>query len=559
MSALLRSGDIKNYTALGQDGQAVYTVATQLRDAIRFKRGRMFADYLAVPQRNDVGSTIDWYVPFESENPDGTYYIIPWTSATEEEKEKALSELDVFKANMLELGKDLARSDSLKGDQLLFSRLLYSQNAAESEQLKAIRFPNEEHIYLVNDRPVITFWGFVEKNQSPYADPFLCLREQEAKPTAPLMPLETQTPVEEKPSLCKRWWWLWLLLLLLLAGLLFYFLRPHFFPQEKAALPATTTELTDSNKKELKAAECKDPVTYYKVDGVLRDKEGKIKLLPRTCDIIAKDTEKFPYQFIDGKWVNKVDGKAVTDSTILRYLNEVPDAKALQEAQIEWEKLEKLQAAQSAVENSVDLNKDVTTLNSAAKTTDTLTQQGQTTDLANANQSTLSTDVTQANQQGIPPVDPNLNGNIVNNNPNQGIATDGQNQTTALDTAKNLNLDPQALAQGKTDFLNGNWSAGGGIQDKATGKPLKMRYSFENGQGKVTLERGDGVTCSGNVNAASSGSGLNINNSGIATCSDGSSYQLPNVVCKPTASGEADCSGSYGSGGSFPMSMKTTK
>ena len=181
MSALLRSGDIKNYTALGQDGQAVYTVATQLRDAIRFKRGRMFADYLAVPQRNDVGSTIDWYVPFESENPDGTYYIIPWTSATEEEKEKALSELDVFKANMLELGKDLARSDSLKGDQLLFSRLLYSQNAAESEQLKAIRFPNEEHIYLVNDRPVITFWGFVEKNQSPYADPFLCLREQEAK------------------------------------------------------------------------------------------------------------------------------------------------------------------------------------------------------------------------------------------------------------------------------------------------------------------------------------------------------------------------------------------
>jgi len=92
MSALLRSGDIKDYTALGQDGQAVYTVATQLRDAIRFKRGRMFADYLAVPQRNDVGSTIDWYVPFESENPDGTYYIIPWSSATDEEKEKALTE-----------------------------------------------------------------------------------------------------------------------------------------------------------------------------------------------------------------------------------------------------------------------------------------------------------------------------------------------------------------------------------------------------------------------------------------------------------------------------------
>ena len=111
MSALLRSGDIKNYTALGQDGQAVYTVAAQLREAIRFKRGRMFAEYLAVPQRNDSGSTIDWYVPFESENPDGTYFIIPWSAATDEEKEKALAELDVFKANMLDLGKELARSD----------------------------------------------------------------------------------------------------------------------------------------------------------------------------------------------------------------------------------------------------------------------------------------------------------------------------------------------------------------------------------------------------------------------------------------------------------------
>ena len=97
MSALLRSGDITDYTALGQDGQAVYTVATQVRDAVRFKRGRMFADYLAVPQRNDVGSTIDWYVPFESENPDGTYYIIPWSSATDEEKEKDLVYLSLLR------------------------------------------------------------------------------------------------------------------------------------------------------------------------------------------------------------------------------------------------------------------------------------------------------------------------------------------------------------------------------------------------------------------------------------------------------------------------------
>ena len=44
LSTLLRTGDIKDYTALGQDGQAVYSVASQLRDTIRLKRGRMFSD-----------------------------------------------------------------------------------------------------------------------------------------------------------------------------------------------------------------------------------------------------------------------------------------------------------------------------------------------------------------------------------------------------------------------------------------------------------------------------------------------------------------------------------
>ena len=147
-------------------------------------------------------------------------------------------------------------------------------------------------------------------------------------------------------------------------------------------------------------------------------------------------------------------------------------------------------------------------------------------------------------------VDPNAVAQGQKNVPN------GQNPNAS--TAKNLTLDPTALSQGKTDFLDGNWNAGAGIQDKATGKPLKLSYDFDkNGQGKVTLRRGDGVSCTGNVNAAVSGSGVKINNTGSATCSDGSNYQLPSVVCKPTASGQADCSGSYGGGQSFPMSMKT--
>lgn len=66
LSALLRSGDVKNYTALGQDGTPVYAVASQLRDAIKFRVkdandktiGKRFANYLAIPQRNDQGAKL---------------------------------------------------------------------------------------------------------------------------------------------------------------------------------------------------------------------------------------------------------------------------------------------------------------------------------------------------------------------------------------------------------------------------------------------------------------------------------------------------------------------
>lgn len=128
LSALLRSGDVKNYTALGQDGTPVYAVASQLRDAIKFRVkdandktiGKRFANYLAIPQRNDQGSQIDWYVPFESDRADGKYMIIPWTSATDEERAAAFAELSQFEQAMLQFGLSLKKSDNLQGDLLLF-------------------------------------------------------------------------------------------------------------------------------------------------------------------------------------------------------------------------------------------------------------------------------------------------------------------------------------------------------------------------------------------------------------------------------------------------------
>ena len=247
LSALLRSGEIKNYTPLGQDGMAVYTVASQLRDALKFKRGRSFAEYLAIPQRNEQGDKIDWYVPFDSTRADGQYMIIPWTSATEEERENARAELKIFERTALELGKELIQSPSSKGDQLLFARLLCGGNPddiTDPENLKALRFPNSEHVYLVNDRPVITFWGFLEKHAAAHGNPFLSLQAAAPKPIEPALPITPVEPVVVKKHPCRVFWWVLPLLLGLLLLLAWWF-KDLWWPKEEITVkndPVTVSE-----------------------------------------------------------------------------------------------------------------------------------------------------------------------------------------------------------------------------------------------------------------------------------------------------------------------------
>lgn len=114
---------------------------------------------------------------------------------------------------------------------------------------------------------------------------------------------------------------------------------------------------------------------------------------------------------------------------------------------------------------------------------------------------------------------------------------------------------PSNAPDGAADFLSGNWQAGAGIQDRRTGKPLRLEYRFNNGQGAVTVRRSDGVSCTGPVSAAMHNGGLSIDSQGHATCSDGSSYEMPQVGCQQDAQSIAECSGRYGSE-QFPMSMR---
>lgn len=201
--ALLRSGALKEFFALGAVGHPVYQSAAQLRIAMRNQIGADVADTFAVPKRNDTGDMIDWYAPLDGP-------VIPWTSATAEEKASALQALQSLRERVLDAGQRMqGEHDS---ERQVFGRLL----------AHVMSFPDDQHVYLVNGKPVLTFWGFRRHDIPSSADSLALLavdpvvREDETAPAA--------APVSNSVVTRRFPWWLWpLLLLLLLLLLLFWF------------------------------------------------------------------------------------------------------------------------------------------------------------------------------------------------------------------------------------------------------------------------------------------------------------------------------------------------
>ncbi|EFE08798.1 SrfA family protein [Citrobacter youngae] len=154
---LLRSGNLDDYQAVGGGGQAVFDSALQIRETLRLRKQQAMVDCLAIPQINDNGDRVDWYSPIEGK-------AVAWKAADEEARFRALRYL----GSTLENAASLSRKSLQSGKTALqlFGSLLE----------KAVQFPGENHVFLVDGKPVITFWGFVNLNENPRDDVLDCLR-----------------------------------------------------------------------------------------------------------------------------------------------------------------------------------------------------------------------------------------------------------------------------------------------------------------------------------------------------------------------------------------------
>lgn len=177
---LLRSGDLDDFQAVGGGGQAVFDSALQIREALRLRKQQAMVDCLAIPQINDDGDRVDWYSPVEGR-------AVSWKAADDESRFRALR----FLESTLDSAAALSRKSlqSPKTAQQLFGSLL----------AKALQFPGVNHVFLVDGKPVITFWGFVDLNESAREDVLACLREEEPPAPAIVMP-EERDEEEEAPA-----------------------------------------------------------------------------------------------------------------------------------------------------------------------------------------------------------------------------------------------------------------------------------------------------------------------------------------------------------------------
>ena len=192
---LLISEPLQRYRALGLAGDPVWRAAGQLRAAIAARLSRAHADLLAIPEVDPTGRRIDWYAPF-----DGEAHRL--ADVSEADRVQALEKVQALHRDLAQMADTMEAPDRSSAERN-FARLLRH----------ALTAPGEETLFLVDGKPVMTFWGFTADASLPGA--FLA-----SPPAAAPRIARAETVMASAPALAvaapRTNWWQWFLLAFLL-------------------------------------------------------------------------------------------------------------------------------------------------------------------------------------------------------------------------------------------------------------------------------------------------------------------------------------------------------
>src|SRR5580765_4897620 len=139
---LLTSEPLQRFRALGLAGDPVWRAAPQLRAAIAQRLSRQHADLLAIPEADPSGRRIDWYAPFDGEGR-------RLADLGEAERSQIQEKVRQLHRDLVGLAVSM-EEPTRSGAERNFARLLRH----------ALTAPGEETLYIVDGKPVMTFWGF---------------------------------------------------------------------------------------------------------------------------------------------------------------------------------------------------------------------------------------------------------------------------------------------------------------------------------------------------------------------------------------------------------------
>ncbi|WP_341666999.1 SrfA family protein [Alcaligenes sp. SDU_A2] len=493
---LLRSGRADAFMALGEGGRPVFRSAVQLREALRRRAGNA-ADHLAIPQSNEIGTTLDWYSPFSGA-------VVSWAAATESERESARQQLSGVLKEVERLAGAGDSADQagkeVAGDKSLFSSLLR----------RVMYFPDENFVYLVDGKAVLTFWGFLHHGADQGGDPLLCLAhvapaavvaEEHAAPLAPAVPGPVAASVGTAPVVGRGWAYFWsrygwrFLALLLLLALLLFGLRWCTAP----ALPAGGLSLGSvlSGGPSWLPAWLKPSVPSVPIGTASVVGGGATLPLPDMSGAGLIPSPQMPLEL----------GSSIAPPPVDQ--SPAPASSAMPPTLAELSQPGALPISAPPVDAPV-----------SPPAPDTPA-------------------VSPGSAPQVPATAPSLP------------------DSPAVDAAPaSLVVPPNALQSGKLGFLNGQWAARMGVQDSQTGKPVQLQYQLADGAGQVQVRRGDGVQCEAPVTASALNGQLVLNTGAAAQCTDSTVYDMPKIVCDPGVAGAAArCAGMYGAD-AFPLTLQ---
>jgi hypothetical protein len=474
---LLVSEPLQRYRALGLAGDPVWRTAGQLRAAIAQRLSRRHADLLAIPQVDPSGRRIDWYAPFDGQ-------ARKFSDLGDAERGPILDDVQHLHGDIAGLADAMDQVDRSTAERN-FARLLRH----------ALTAPGEDTLYVVDGKPVMTFWGFSADAAlpgvflaSPPPAPHLAARAGlRATPEAVLV---------SAPALAvggtRSVWWQWLLLavlLLLLLGLLAWLVRPYL-PHLEGSLEA----------------EARDRALSLAVRQPLELQQTRMATLQQDNEALRLELARLTDE-LSRRGGDCAAGVIAPGGVIVGSTN----------APIE-------RGAASDLPGGPDVN--VAAKDGASKGPDDKGLKGP---------DEKSTD--KGDLKGPDPQDKN---NDKAQDPNSD-----KDKNANKDEPKPMVVPPEAKQKQDVGFLKGDWRSRTGLATATGERDLRPSYTLDDkGKGKVSFVQKNGATCEAPAEARWDGAKLVIEEKSNPTCSDGRTYARNVVNCEVGADGVAQCSGS---------------